>query len=146
MSARIRSLSLIVALLALAAPLFAQARQSKYVIIVRADCPIASAERAFIEQVFLKKITHWGNDEVIRPVDLTATSPVRQRFTEEMLGKSVEAVTSYWQQRIFSGRDLPPPEMANDEELIQYVQQHRGAIGYVANGTALGGLRILTVE
>ena len=46
----------------------------------------------------------------IRPVDLRPNAATRRLFSERMLRRSVAAVRSYWQQRIFSGRGVPPPE------------------------------------
>ena len=53
---------------------------------------------------------------------------------------------SYWQQRIFSGQGLPPPEMADDEAVVGYVISHPGAIGYVASGTRVDGARAVDVD
>ncbi len=73
---------------------------------------------------------------MIRPADLVPGSPARRKFTEEILKRSVEAVRGYWQQRIFSGRDVPPPEVETDEEVVKYVLKYTGAVGYVSGGIA----------
>jgi hypothetical protein len=44
----------------------------------------------------------------------------------------VTAIRSYWQQRIFSGRDVPPPELDLDEAVVSYVLAHRRGVGYVS--------------
>ena len=49
-----------------------------------------------------------------------------------MLKRSVAAVRSYWQQRIFSGRDVPPPEVDTENQVIKYVAGDPGALGYVS--------------
>jgi ABC-type phosphate transport system substrate-binding protein len=85
--------------------------------------------------VFLKRTTRWNDGEAIRPVDQRPDSTARRRFSETILQRSVAAVKSYWQQRIFSGRDLPPPELDSDDAVVSYVTKHRGAVGYVS-GTA----------
>ena len=53
---------------------------------------------------------------------------------------------SYWQQRIFSGQGLPPPELADDDAVVSYVLSHPGAIGYVAAGTALNGATAVELD
>jgi hypothetical protein len=83
---------------------------------------------------------------VIRPVDLAANSVVRRKFTEDVLNRSVEAVKGYWQQRIFSGRDVPPPELDTDEDVIAYVLKYEGAIGYVSGSASLRGTKVLAVR
>lgn len=106
-----------------------------FVLIVNRENRIDSATRDFLEQAFLKKTTRWNDDEPIRPVDLAPASPVRRAFSERILRRSVEAVKNYWQQRIFSGRAVPPPELDSDREVVAYVAKHRGGIGYVSPDT-----------
>lgn len=117
-----------------------------FIVIVNPSNAVTTLDQAFVADAFLKKITHWSNDEVIRPVDLVPGSPVRRRFTEGVLRRSVEAVKGYWQQRIFSGRDVPPPELESDDEVVKYVLKYGGAIGYVSASANLSGSRVVTVR
>ena len=59
-----------------------------YVVIVNPNNPAGSADRQFLEDAFLKKITAWPNGEVIRPADLAADSAVRRSFTRDVLNRS----------------------------------------------------------
>jgi hypothetical protein len=117
-----------------------------FVVIVHGSNPNVLLERAFVSDAFLKKATRWPNGDVIKPVDLTADSPARERFSRDILKRSVKAVQSYWQQVIFSGRDVPPPELAADEAMVRYVETHEGAIGYVSGSARLGGTRAVGVR
>src|SRR5882724_5360460 len=90
-------------------------------IVVHPDNPTSSLGREFLLDAFLKTITRWEDGEGIRAVDLRADSQVRRAFTENILKRSVTAVRSYWQQRIFSGRDVPPPELDSDDAVVDYV-------------------------
>jgi ABC-type phosphate transport system substrate-binding protein len=105
-----------------------------------------SVDRKFLAQAFLKKTTQWPSGDVIKPVDLAADSPLRRAFVEEVLGRSVAAVKSYWQQMIFSGRGVPPPELESEEAVIRYVLRTPGAVGYVSAGADLHGARALPVR
>jgi hypothetical protein len=59
----------------------------------------------------------------------------------------VNAIASYWQQQIFAGKDVPPPEQATEADVLAFVRDNAGAVGYVAAGTALGaGVRAVTVR
>jgi ABC-type phosphate transport system substrate-binding protein len=140
--------ALLPALLASGATLAAQERTSSpvYLVIVHSSNPTAGVERKFLQDVFLKKTTTWPSGDLIRPVDLAPSSPIRRQFTEDVLRRSVEAVRSYWQQRIFSGRDLPPPELDSDEDVVRYVLKYDGAVGYVSSGAPLNGSKVLAVR
>src|SRR6185436_4336956 len=73
-----------------------------YVIVVHPANPVTAVPRKFVADAFLKKTTRWDHGEIIRPVDQVADSPVRRKFSEEVLKRSVAAVRSYWQQLIFA--------------------------------------------
>jgi hypothetical protein len=127
------------------APALPQPRAG-YVIVVNPANPETSVDRQFLEGAFLKKITRWPNDDTIRPAELVESAPARQRFSEEILERSVEAVKGYWQQRIFSGRDVPPPEFATSQEVIEYVLKYPGAIGCVASDSNTDGTKVLAIR
>ncbi len=140
-----RLLVLVVALIMISASVFAQ-QQPTFRVVVKPKNPTASVDRKFVEDVFLKKVSSWPNGESLRPVDLPSSSPTRQTFTTAMLGRTVDEVRRYWQQRIFSGRDVPPPERTSDEEVIKYVLEHEGGVGYVSTNTNLSGTRVLAIQ
>jgi hypothetical protein len=115
-------------------------------IIVNPVNPATTVERSFVAQAFLKKVRRWPDGQTILPVDLTRDSAVRRQWSLELLGRSVEAVKNYWQQLIFAGRDLPPPELPSEGEVVTYVLHNRGAIGYVSGTAPLHGAKVLGVE
>src|SRR3982750_1185614 len=85
-----------------------------FVVIVHPQNAYTSLDRSYVTDAFLKKTTRWPNGDVIKPVDLAGDSAVREKFSNDVLKRSVAAVKSYWQQIIFSGRDVPPPELPSD--------------------------------
>jgi ABC-type phosphate transport system substrate-binding protein len=117
-----------------------------YRVIVHPRNPLASVERSFLADAFLKKTTRWGDGESIQPVDLVADSAARRKFSEDVLHRSISAVKSYWQQQIFSGRDIPPPELDSDVAVRDYVLKHRGAIGYLSGSADVSGVKVIAVR
>jgi ABC-type phosphate transport system substrate-binding protein len=115
-------------------------------VIVNAANSSTSLERKFLTEVFLKRNTRWSTGEAIRPVDQGTDSLVRRHFCEEVMNRSVAAVKSYWQQMIFSGRAIPPPELDSDEDVIRYVAKYPGAIGYVSGASDLAGVKVVTLK
>ena len=77
------------------------------------------------------------------PVDQTLSQIVRAEFSKQIHGKSPKTIRNYWQQQIFSGRGIPPPEKSSDMAVILYVQKHPGAIGYVSNKVPLRGVKVV---
>jgi len=116
----------------------APARAASFKLVVHASNPVQSLSPDQVEKLFLKKTTRWDTGGEVQPVDLADDSSVRATFSEEILGKDVPAVKSYWQRMIFSGRATPPPELSSDAQVLEFVRSNRGAIGYVASGTSVG--------
>lgn len=118
----------------------------EFVIVVHPENPASSLSRDFLQDAFLKRKSEWPGGESLKPVDQASDSRVREKFSERVLQRSVAAVKSYWQQRIFSGRGVPPPEFPSDQAVIGYVLKHRGGIGYVSGNAHLGGARAVLVR
>jgi ABC-type phosphate transport system substrate-binding protein len=117
---------------------------SGFQVVVHPENPTGSVGRDFLEQAFLKRKTRWPDDETVRPVDQRADSAVRERFSEVVLRRSVAAVKRYWQQQIFTGRGVPPPELDTDRAVVEYVRRHRGAVGYVAESADVGAVKTIS--
>lgn len=117
-----------------------------YRVIVHPSSTVSVVDRSDLSRMFLKKLTRWPDGALVQPVDLHVDSDVRKHFTEHVLGRTVAAVRSYWQQAIFSGRQVPPTEFETDAEIVAYVLRNQGAIGYVSPGAAPGNARLLEVR
>ncbi len=115
-------------------------------LIVNPRNPATALERRWIADAFLKKLTRWPNEELVRPVDLDRDSPARRRFSEDVLKRSVSEVASYWQQLVFSGRGVPPPEFDSEEQVVKFVLKNPGAIGYVSGSVDIGNATVVQLR
>jgi ABC-type phosphate transport system substrate-binding protein len=121
-------------------------RGEGFVLVVNDQNTVAAMPRAIISRLFLKKVSRWDSGAAALPIDLPADSPVRDAFTRHVLSKSVGSVKAYWQQQIFSGRDVPPPEKPTDESVLEFVQSNPAAIAYVSPVATLPrGVHVLGV-
>ena len=139
-------LILIFCLVFSSAALFAQNKRS-FKIIVNKSNSTSTLTKKEVSKLFLKKTTRWKELDIkVNPVDLTDDSAVRIKFSNEILGKKVGAVKAYWQKLIFSGRKVPPPEKKSDSDVLKYVQDNPGAIGYVSASAKLRNYEVKTVS
>lgn len=137
-----RLLATATVLIAAAAPLQAQ----EFKVIVNSANSTSELTADVATKVFLKQSLKFPNGTVAQPVDLGKAAPARVAFTRAVLGRAVGAVESYWQQQIFSGKDVPPPAKASDDDVIAFVKANPGAIGYVSGGAPLAGVKVVTVR
>jgi len=117
-----------------------------YQVIVHPSNSVRAVARTFLRGVYLRKNTTWTTGETIRPVGLGKRFPARVRFAREVLNKSPSQLRSYWNQQIFSGRGVPPPELDSEAAVITYVMRNRGAIGYLPASADPGGAALVTVK
>ena len=120
-------------------PVAAQGNAS-YVVIVHPDNPAKSVSKKKVSRLLLKELAKWDGGLSAAPVDLDSKSETRREFSRDVHGRSVSSIKNYWQRQIFSGRAVPPPEVANDNAVISHVKSNPGAIGYVS-AAAAGRLR-----
>jgi ABC-type phosphate transport system substrate-binding protein len=117
-----------------------------YKIIVNPNNPITSVDRDFVRDAYLKKTTEWGNGAALRPIDLAPRFPQRDRFTQEVVHKTPSQLKSYWNQQIFSGKGVPPPEADSVDDVIGYVLEHPGAVGYVPASADPGRAKVVRIN
>ena len=117
-----------------------------FAVIVNVSNPISTLSKDEVAKLFLKKTISWSSGQSASPVELPVTAKVRESFAREVLNKSVAQVRSYWQQQIFSGRDVPPPEKPTEDDVLAFVRANPNAIGYVSRTANMGrGVKVVVL-
>jgi ABC-type phosphate transport system substrate-binding protein len=119
--------------------------QEGYKVIVNSDNSVESLSAKEVSKIFLKKTTKWSDGTKIVPVDQESDNAARKNFTKSVHNKSVAAIKAYWQKKIFSGRGVPPAEKKSSRDVVSYVKQNPGAIGYVSVKTNVQGVKVIDV-
>ena len=134
------------ALLAIVVMGATRAPDVRVVVIVNSSNRTSTMRREQVAMIFLRQLTTWDGGAEILPVDQIERSSARIAFARDVQLETVKALKVYWQQRIFSGDESPPPERVTDSDVLTYVRSNSGAIGYVLEGTDLGtGVKALVV-
>jgi ABC-type phosphate transport system substrate-binding protein len=115
------------------------------VIVVHPDVVVDDLDKATLRRIFLGKKSRWSDDTRIVPVTLKE-GIVHQWFVEDLLDRTIAKYVTYWKQAIFTGRGVPPRSFATEDELMFYVSQTPGAIGYVATDTDVTQVLVVTVS
>ena len=121
------------------------AQSGSYKVIVNPANPETSISKSALSRIFLKKSTRFLDGHGASPVDLSLSSPVRESFSKSVVGKSSSEVDAFWQQQIFSGKDIPPPQKS-ESAAIDYVRSNGNGIAYVSAGADTHGVKVLTVS
>ena len=133
-----------IALLMLLGSTGASAQTRSYKVIVNSSNPLVSISRENVSRIFLKKASKFPNGLSAVPVDLSVNSSIRESFSKDVHGKPSSAVDAYWQQLIFSGRDIPPAQKS-ESGVIDFVKSNENAVGYVSAGADTAGVKVVNV-
>jgi hypothetical protein len=83
-----------------------------------------------IRRLFLMRERRWPSGAAAHPVNLPATSELRERFTRALFGQSVQDQAPYWNERYFHGT-RPPPTVASEAAMLLFIERTPGAVGYL---------------
>jgi ABC-type phosphate transport system substrate-binding protein len=124
---------------------FALKAQS-FKVIVNAANDVTTLTQKDAANYYFKKKAKWPSGEKVAPVDLKKGNQAREDFSDQVLGKSVGAVKSYWQQFVFAGKGTPPTEHESDASVVDYVKSNPGALGYVSDGADVSGVKVVNIN
>lgn len=69
---------------------------------------------------------------------------LRDRFLQRYLNQDDEKYIAYWTVRRFIGKGIPPKELSSTAEVIDFVQNTPGAIGYIDEDELKPGLNVVS--
>ncbi|RLC09926.1 MAG: hypothetical protein DRI57_21225 [Deltaproteobacteria bacterium] len=121
---------IIVGLLAMVA--FSSAAYADVIIIANKDVPENTLSRKEIKEIFFGKRVQWSDHRKIHVTTLKDTV-IHKMFLKQYLNKSHAKWKSYWKRMIFTGRGVPPKSVRTEAELIEYIAETKGAVGYVSS-------------
>ena len=140
-------ISVILTVIASAIPAIAAGQD--FTVVINVANSTTSISKDNLSKCFMKQANTytWISGQTVVPVDQAASSDTRKVFSKEIHGRDVSAVKSFWQRQIFSGRQVPPPEKASDEEVLAFVRANPGAVGYVSSSADIGsGVKVLEIQ
>jgi len=114
-------------------------------VVANVSASVEELDLDLVRRIFLLRQRFWPDGAPAHPVNLPASSPIRERFSREAFGQSVKEMAPYWNERYFHGT-RPPPTVASEAAVLLFVARTRGGVGYVreAEADALpDGVRIL---
>ena len=97
---------------------------------------------AQLNVIFWRKQLYWPNGKRIKAVNLNSEHPLRQQFSQSVLGSVPAKQIDYWNGLYFNGV-LPPHTVNSEEAVLRYVAINETAIGYV--NACLVDARVLPV-
>lgn len=93
--------------------------------------------------VFLLQRRTLKDGSLVVPV-LQKRGRAHMAFLREYLNRDGVELQTYYQGLAFTGKGSVPKEVSSDAEMVTYVAQTRGAIGYVTDSANIDGVKVLS--
>lgn len=122
----------------------AQTRAANYVVIANPNLAGTEISGTDMRGIFLGAITRIG-DRPIQPV-VARSGAAHRQFVADRLGKTESGLQNYFRTLVFTGKGSPPKSFATAVEIIDYVANTEGAIGYVNLDADLTGVVLLELK
>lgn len=120
--------------------LLSQAQALAYKIIVNKKVGIKSLTKTELREIFRVSSSSWKNGKRISLASFTHDSELGEKFSKTVLGMNSNQTQKFYLQKVFKGElSEPPYEVEDAEEMIDYIYENKGAIGYVPIKTPLKG-------
>ncbi|MDL2338784.1 MAG: hypothetical protein QFE16_13165 [Pseudomonadota bacterium] len=76
-------------------------------------------------------------------VNAAPGSKLRERFMSDVMNQEDNRYVAYWTVRKHVGKGTPPRELKSASEIIEFVQNTPGAMGYIATSDLRPGMNVV---
>lgn len=105
--------------------------QESIAVIVNPKSGLESLAQKEVINLFLGRQKRLKDGLTVSPVDLPQSDPTISRFYQLLVKKNVAEISAYWARLYFSGQAQPPRKGESTEDVLNFVANNQGAIGYV---------------
>ncbi|GAC35071.1 type 2 periplasmic-binding domain-containing protein [Paraglaciecola polaris] len=106
----------------------------------------ASIDAKSTQRIFLGKEKKFSTGKEAIPINQAAGTASRNSFDNDTLGRNSAQVSAYWSKLVFTGKGIPPKEVADDAEVIAMVAANPDAIGYVDSGSVTASVKAIALN
>ncbi|HLC18425.1 MAG TPA: substrate-binding domain-containing protein [Thermodesulfobacteriota bacterium] len=117
------------------------------VVIVNRNNPVEKLSENSLKKIYTNNVLTWPNGMPIIIYDLTIRDPLREVFSERILGRSSRSIAEHWAHLKITNQAKNPPRTVKDQSyMIRKVEHDRGAIGYVSMSSVMDNPNIKIVR
>ena len=117
---------------------------AQVLIIANKSVPQESIDKKDVQKIFLGKMVKWPDNSSI--YFGTCKTDAHQEFLKLYLHRSSSQFRNYWRKMVFTGKGRKPKAFQSDEELVRFVSETKGAIGYVSAEAELKNVKTIGVN
>lgn len=115
-------------------------------IVCNENIPVDSLTKKELRDIFLGKTIEWENEEKVT-LAIVKDKALHKTFLKEYISMTPSKFRTYWKQMIFTGKSSSSPKpLKTEDDLVKFVAETEGAIGYVSSEIQADEVKILTIS
>ena len=115
------------------------------ILVCNPSAQISMLNKKDVGNIFLGKQTTWKNGDKI-DFAIQKNSSLHENFVKEFVHKTPFQYANYWQKQIFTGKGSALKSFGDDQEMIKFISETKGAIGYVSDGVDLKNVNVKSID
>ena len=126
---------------------FTNKTNGELVVIINSGNPVVTMTASQVKLTYLRKINkRWKElNKNIVPLDRKSDNEMRKTFLKEILQLTSDEMSRYFTEREYQNAEAPPLKFTTDNEIVDYVENNIGAIGYVSKSAVTGNSKVKIV-
>jgi len=122
------------------------AGKSSVVVIANNMVAEKSLTLGAVRSIFGMRLRSWADGKPVRVFVFNDHHPLHIEFSKKILGVFPHQLRWSWDRLVFSGTGQAPIYVKNEEQMLAYVENTPGAIGYITRSQGHGHAKELPVN
>lgn len=121
------------------------AAQAEVLIIANKTMTQAVIDRQDVKDIFLCNRLYWNDTLRISVATLIEGDTAKSFFTT-YLGMSAKQFNGHWDEKLYTGGKPHPKRFKTQKQLVEFVAQTPGAIGFIDSGVSHDSVAVVEVK
>ncbi len=119
---------------------------AKIFIIINTSVDSENVTPQKIKEIYLGKRVSWDSDGSEIKFAFIKKSDIHKEFLDKYIGISEKYFVRHWRSLIFTGKGVPPKIFKTEKEIIDFVAENKGAIGYCSSNINNKNIRTILLS
>ena len=116
---------------------------AEVVVVANTKLPVDSIDVELVGNVFLGKAFALPDGTRLIPLERPKDAKIKEDFHAKVTKKDLGQLNAYWSRLIFTGKNAPPNEVDDDEEVLALIKGNENIIGYVDSGSVTSDVKVV---
>jgi len=116
-----------------------------YIVVANSDCPVSEVSKSDLKRVYKGQVKDIAGTNVTI-ANLALDNATTESFLSEIAGMNSGDYKSFWLAQQIRGGSTAPLVKKTVDAMIGFVKENPNNLGYVPAGTAVEGVKVVTVK